>query len=92
MASGFVTIGVASAQLAGADYKRGKLLVQNLSANNVWLSFGRDAVAGQCLLLPPAPSLPIVLDALTFFSDLTQPIFGIAAAAGSNVYYILQEY
>ena len=91
MASGIVAVGVASSQLAAPDGRRGSILLQNLSANDIYLSFGRPAVAGQCLHLPPSMPAPIILDAEVFSSDLQEAIFGIASAAGSDLYFILQS-
>lgn len=91
MASGIVAVGVASSQLTGPDGRRGSILLQNLSANDIYLSFGRPAVAGQCLHLPPAMPVPLVLDAEAFSSDLQEAVFGVASAAASNLYYILQS-
>ena len=91
MASGVIQVGVASSQLTGPDGRRGSILLQNLSANDIYLSFGRPAVAGQCLHLPPAMPAPVVLDAEVFSTDLQEAIFGIASAAASDLYYILQS-
>lgn len=92
MASGYVTVGTTAAQIAPADPTRGQLLVQNLSASDVWIDFGRPAVAGQSLLLPPAPGPPILLDTEIFFADLQGSISAVAAADGSNVYYVIQKW
>lgn len=91
MASGTVTVGVASAQLAPAQLRPGPLLVQNLSAADIWIDFGRPAVAGQSLHIPPSPAPPIILDGAAFYADLSRPIYGIASAAGSKLYYILSS-
>lgn len=88
MPSGTITVGVASQQYLPANAGLSKVLLQNLSANSVWFNFGGPAVAGQGLLIPPAPSLPIQLDAYHFDSVLRLSWNAIASAANSTVYYI----
>jgi hypothetical protein len=88
MPQGTVTVGTSSRQVLAADPAREGLLVQNLSANDVYLSFGSPAVLGSGLYVPPKPAPPIILDGELFGDEITGAINAIASAAGSNVYGI----
>lgn len=88
MAMGTVVVGVVSAQFLPASPGRQNLLLQNLSANDVYLNFGAPAVVGSGLRLVPNQSQPIVLNGLALGDDIRGTVNAIASAAASHVFGI----
>lgn len=83
-----VAVGVADAVIGQADDSRVYLIVSNPTANDLFIAFGRAAVVGQSLLIPPG-NIPVVMHWEQYGQLLQGPIHAIFATASGHAAVIV---
>lgn len=82
-----LTLGIAATRIVPQNADRLGLVITNLSANNVFIAFDNQVSSTHGIFLAPNGG-SISMNYKDDFELVGFEVFGLASAAGSNIYYV----